>query len=364
MSEATTIIEEEVLGVRDKLESIDISLDLKNIPLEDRKTALEAKTNTLLDEMKLISADAALSAGEKQIKAEETIKVINNLKNEFLDIGLTALKERKSSNITELKQLLDMYLALVEYFTKLEKEEDVSAELENIIKLNTYTTFEGETSVFVKDLTTAEDVLKIKTELGDSWKTHLENRIKEFKEKLAKYTVSALDVKSMLQEITPTTLANKLGVYSNNQLMYFKKKSFATFCKKKLSGDSFHASIKKDDEYFQLLCNMYIKVADLAITEDLVSDVYDLDPANGITTKAEYIRKLKEEGIINKICVLAALYHMELVQSVYANSETTKLERFLHISSLFTKEAYTDFRIATIKAIYLTPYSEDILKLI
>ena len=118
MSEIINIAEQtEELGKRDKLESIDTTLPLAEISAEDRKTAFDAKAEELLNTLKEVSSSEELSDEEKKAKAGNISIAVAAMKDEFLNIGMTSLKERKEFNIAMLKQLNSVYTALLKFFT-------------------------------------------------------------------------------------------------------------------------------------------------------------------------------------------------------------------------------------------------------
>lgn len=358
IKEEVVAVEPVELGLRDRLESIDLTLPLAEISLADRKTALEVKTQSLLEKMKTVSGDTTLSQETKDMDVKAITETIQSLKTEFLEIGLESLKERRTLNLALLEQIIKMYTALIDYLENTDetKKADLLAEY---VKYNNYTELDGTAASYLK-ATTDEEVMAFKVTLGDTWKSRLLLKIATAQNSISEYKKGALDVKDILSKITPESIIEKIEVLKNPSLFNFKKKTLAAFCKKKITDERFHKGIKSDDEYYGYVAALFRADAQVAITEEYVSDILDLRPTEGITTKAEYIASLIKDGTMDKITSVAVLYLSDYVQKAFADSTKTKYERFLYLSALTAVEAYSDFRISMLRAIYITPYIEEL----
>lgn len=363
MSEIINIAEQtEELGKRDKLESIDTTLPLAEISAEDRKTAFDAKAEELLNTLKEVSSSEELSDEEKKAKAGNISIAVAAMKDEFLNIGMTSLKERKEFNIAMLKQLNSVYTALLKFFTiytATPEAEELKAIAEDIIAKNKYTEYKtGEPKVFLENVSTYEEIVAIKdNEAIKNVCQFMSSKVTDLAVSINNFLTATIDVTEILNLITPRSIIEKIKVVNDISLFNSKRKSFATFCKKKIGNPNFHKNLKTDEEYFGLLFSLFSKDAEDAITEEYVSDIFDLDETTGINTKAEYISRLKADNTLTKIASISALYMIDLVQKSFADNTKSQADRTSYINSLYAKSAYTDFRKTVIRAVYMTPYS-------
>lgn len=355
MSEVNTeVVVEETEGLGDRLAKIDLDAPLSDISIEDRKSAFDAKSQVVLDELKEVSADTALPEEDKKKKIQTLTEQITAMKNEYVTIGMTSLIATKNEKINRLRLIQGVYVALLAYAKVYTPSGKTTEELVNAIyTANTINKEDGTTELVIETLVSTEAINAYLDGLAEGMKTLLE-QMAHITKRIESHEMGTVAVQEILDNITSESILEKAKILYEPTVYSFKKKTFATFCKKKINNKSFHDSIKKDEEYFGILINLFMERMDDAITEEYVSNIFDVRESYGISTKAEFIEKMRTSGEFTRIAVLAALYMVEFVQKALNDNTLTELERTMYLNSLFTKNAYVNFRINVIRYIFLT----------
>lgn len=339
--------------VEDRLEKIDLEAPLGEISVDDRKSAFDMKAQAVLDELKAVSADTETPEEEKKTKMQQLTAQITAMKNEFLAIGNAALVAKKNDKINRLKLIQGVYKAILEYAKLYTTSGKTTEELVNaIFTANTINHEDGTEELVIETLKTTEDVNAYIDGLAEGVKSLLE-QMSYITQRIESHIAGTVDVRELQAMITSESIIEKSKILYQPTVYSYKKKTFAAFCKKKINNKQFHDSIKKDDEYFGILVTLFMGNMEEAISEEYISTEFDVQ-TNDVATKKEFIEKMRATGELAKIAIISALYLIEFVQKAIGDSTLTHIERILYLNALFTKNAYSNFRVTVIRDVYLT----------